>query len=167
MRPKSRSRWTTWPMSTTSWKPCRRSALWPELRGICFSQRICQLPEMITFYWMTFRGNQNHQTLVVMSLGRPGVQTQILQLCAGCTKTDVALNNLVVRARIGFIKKLCINIALVHVSYRNLIPSNLPRTQAHWAQDHERSGIFQSFQVYARSPEAQSSFEEEVKSRVD
>ena len=67
---------------------------------------ICQLHELITFYWTTFRGNQNqnHQTLVVVSLGRPEVQTQILQLCAGCTKTDVALNNLVVRARIGFMK---------------------------------------------------------------
>ena len=34
--------------------------------------------------------------------GRPETQQAILQLCASCTKTDVALNNLVVRARLGY-----------------------------------------------------------------
>lgn len=33
--------------------------------------------------------------------GRPEMQEQILRLCASCTKTDVALNNLVLRARIA------------------------------------------------------------------
>lgn len=33
--------------------------------------------------------------------GRPETQQEILRLCASCTKTDVALNNLVVRARIS------------------------------------------------------------------
>lgn len=30
---------------------------------------------------------------------RPDAQTEILKLCADCTKSDVALNNLVIRAR--------------------------------------------------------------------
>lgn len=34
-----------------------------------------------------------------MELVRPETQQAILKLCAQCTKTDVALNNLVVRAR--------------------------------------------------------------------
>jgi hypothetical protein len=34
-----------------------------------------------------------------MELVRPETRQAILKLCAQCTKTDVALNNLVVRAR--------------------------------------------------------------------
>ncbi|CAL1147702.1 unnamed protein product [Cladocopium goreaui] len=38
----------------------------------------------------------------VSRTARPETQQAILQLCASCTKTDVALNNLVVRARLGY-----------------------------------------------------------------
>ena len=57
---------------------------------------------MVSLTYVLYMNSQKPaHILIPCAPGRPDTQKQILQLCASCTKTDVALNNLVVRARIG------------------------------------------------------------------
>ena len=76
---KSRSMRTLCRTSTAAWRPYKRKLPWLDLKG-----RYSRLESW--HYHLT-------------GLDRPDVRKQILQHCSACTRADVALNNLVVRAR--------------------------------------------------------------------
>ena len=74
---------------------------------------------------------QSIYLLFSIMFGRPETQQEILRLCASCTKTDVALNNLAVRARISpFLFTLISMIYKFTSQYQNfvLVLYTSPRT---------------------------------------
>ena len=91
----------SWKTSTRSWRLCKLSALSPELQG----------SPILSYQNMVWNGHTMglgtgldirmfiYYIYVSILIWRPDAQTEILKLCADCTKSDVALNNLVIRAR--------------------------------------------------------------------
>ena len=94
MQSRLKSRPTTWRTSTRSLKPCKLSVLQHAQLGVWVLMGYfdnLQISKLLRMTELRFR--------FVNPFARPETQKEILKLCAECTKTDVALNNLVIRAR--------------------------------------------------------------------
>lgn len=84
------------------------SDIYSKLEGMQKDYAVSRSARPITSHGVTKVIHCNHieaiesaYLLKLWLIGRPETQKEILKLCADCTKTDVALNNLVARARIG------------------------------------------------------------------